>query len=163
MPLLLYSSSYKLIRSAVQDKPAEFVLTDDMGGHKSTVTISAKYVPVPITLEMRETVNSMSDIRIVRIIAKVYKHTDTGVLRVDLLEGSGLKSADRNGKVDPYCSFSLNGTKVHKSSVQKKTLTPKWNEVRLPFRLAKTEAKRHFSFLALRDDNSFARVSSLRD
>lgn len=41
-----------------QDKPADFMLTDDQGGNRSMVTIAAKYVPVPITLEMRETVNS---------------------------------------------------------------------------------------------------------
>lgn len=41
-----------------QDKPAEFMLTNENGGNRSTVTISAKYVPVPIKLEMRETVNS---------------------------------------------------------------------------------------------------------
>lgn len=34
------------------------MLTDPNGGNRSTVTISAKYVPVPIQLEMRETVNS---------------------------------------------------------------------------------------------------------
>ena len=94
----------------LQDKPAEFTLTNDQGGNRSTVTISAKYVPVPIQLEMRETVNNC------------------GIIRVDLLEGSGLKAADRNGKSDPYCVFQLNGQKVFESSVQKKTLNPKWNE-----------------------------------
>ena len=86
------------------------MLTNEHGGNRSTVTISAKYVPVPIQLEMRETVNNC------------------GVIRVDLLEGSGLKAADRNGKSDPYCVFQLNGYKVFESTVQKKTLTPKWNE-----------------------------------
>ena len=86
------------------------MLTNENGGNRSTVTISAKYVPVPIQLEMRETVNN------------------TGVLRVDLLDGVGLKAADRNGKSDPYVAFYLNGEKVHESAVQKKTLNPKWNE-----------------------------------
>ena len=96
--------------SFLQDKPADFMLTNENGGNRSTVTISAKYVPVPIQLEMRETVNN------------------TGVLRVDLLDGVGLKAADRNGKSDPYVAFYLNGQKVHESAVQKKTLNPKWNE-----------------------------------
>lgn len=94
----------------LQDKPADFVLTNESGGNRSTVTISAKYVPVPIQLGMRETVNNC------------------GLVRVDLVEGSGLKAADRNGKSDPYCHFSLNGERVYESGVQKKTLNPKWNE-----------------------------------
>lgn len=49
------------------------------------------------------------------------------------MEGSGLKAADRNGKSDPYCEFYLGDEKIFTTQVQKKTLTPKWNEVR-PFK-----------------------------
>lgn len=60
------------------------------------------------------------------------KSLDAGIMRVDLLSGSGLKAADRNGKSDPYVVFYLNGEKLpHKSTVQKKTLNPVWKgEVR---------------------------------
>lgn len=51
-----------------------------------------------------------------------------GNLRVDILDGSDLPAADRNGKSDPYCKFELNGQEVHKTKVQKKTLSPVWNE-----------------------------------
>jgi Ca2+-dependent lipid-binding protein len=51
-----------------------------------------------------------------------------GQLRVDLIDGHGIRGADRSGKSDPYVVFNLNGEKVFKSGVQKKTLTPKWNE-----------------------------------
>lgn len=51
-----------------------------------------------------------------------------GNLRVDVLSGHDLPSADRNGKSDPYCKFELNGVEVYKTKVQKKTLSPVWNE-----------------------------------
>ena len=51
-----------------------------------------------------------------------------GKLRVDVLDGQDLPSADRNGKSDPYCKFELNGEEVYKTKVQKKTLHPTWNE-----------------------------------
>lgn len=107
------------------------MLTDQNGGNRSTVTISAKYVPVPIKLEMRETVNSKSyqyQADWSRLTAPCLCE-DTGIIRVDVLEGHGLKAADRNGKSDPYCEFFLNDEKVFTTQIQKKTLNPRWNEV----------------------------------
>lgn len=52
---MLYISD---IMISIQDKAATFVLTDGMGGNRNTVVISAKYIPVDITLEPRESVNS---------------------------------------------------------------------------------------------------------
>lgn len=40
------------------DKPASFKLADPMGGHQSEVTLQAKYIPVDIAIEPRESVNS---------------------------------------------------------------------------------------------------------
>lgn len=106
------------------------MLTDENGGHRSTVTISAKYVPVPIKLEMRETVNSKQALPESRLYQRLTNlHLDTGIIRVDVLEGQNLRSADRNGKSDPYCEFYLNDEKVFTTQIQKKTLNPKWNEV----------------------------------
>jgi Ca2+-dependent lipid-binding protein len=51
-----------------------------------------------------------------------------GSLRVDVLDGKDLPSADRNGYSDPFCKFELNGQSVFKTQVQKKTLHPAWNE-----------------------------------
>lgn len=62
-----------------------------------------------------------------------------GKLRVDILDGADLPSADRNGYSDPYCKFELNGVNVFKTKVQKKTLHPAWNEffeVDIPSRTA---------------------------
>ncbi|KAL8287656.1 hypothetical protein RQP46_003514 [Phenoliferia psychrophenolica] len=93
---------------ACLDKPTQFVLSD--GGARNVVTIAAKYIPVDITLEPRESVNN------------------SGNLRVELLDGKHIPAADRSGKSDPYAVFELNGEKVHKSEVVKKTLAPVWNE-----------------------------------
>ena len=69
-----------------------------------------KYLPINMTLDPSESMSNM------------------GNLRVDVLEGSNLPSADRNGYSDPYCKFDLNGEGVFKTKTQKKTLQPIWNE-----------------------------------
>lgn len=79
-------------------------------GEISKVKISLKYIPIMMKLDPSESINNM------------------GTLRVDVLDASNLPAADRNGKSDPFCVFELNGEKVHKTEVQKKTLHPAWNE-----------------------------------
>lgn len=76
----------------------------------SKVTVSAKYLPVNMTLDPEESINNM------------------GTLRVDVLDAADLPSADRNGYSDPFCKFRVNDKTVHKTKVQKKTLHPAWNE-----------------------------------
>lgn len=82
----------------------------DDEGKVSSIKVSLKYIPVKMTLDPSESINNM------------------GKLRVDVLDGSDLPSADRNGYSDPYCKFELNGKDVFKTKVQKKTLHPAWNE-----------------------------------
>lgn len=84
-------------------------LKDDKG-HVSSIKVSLKYIPVQMLLDPSESMNNM------------------GTLRVDILDGADLPSADRNGYSDPFCKFELNGENVFKTQVQKKTLTPVWNE-----------------------------------
>ena len=79
-------------------------------GEVSKVTVSARYIPVKMKLDPRESINNMGD------------------LRVDVLDGAELPSADRNGFSDPYCKFRLGDKDVFKTKVQKKTLHPAWNE-----------------------------------
>ncbi|GAA5905720.1 hypothetical protein JCM8208_000876 [Rhodotorula glutinis] len=104
------------------DKPATFtLLSPEPGGPRSTVTIMSQYIPVNMQILPRESVNN------------------SGVVRVELVDGKGLPSADRNGKSDPYCEFWLNDERVHKSEIVKKTLAPVWNErfeVQVPSREA---------------------------
>ncbi|OCF41255.1 transmembrane protein [Kwoniella heveanensis CBS 569] len=101
--------------------PAEFALKLPDESNRSTVTMSARFVPVDIVLEPRESMNNM------------------GILKVDVLNAKGLHGADRSGKSDPYVMFTLNGNRVFKSETKKKTLAPEWNEkfeVMIPSRVA---------------------------
>lgn len=105
-----FSSDLKTFLIDCLDAPHDFTLEDFEGGNRSTVSIQCRYIPVPITLEPRESINNM------------------GLLTVLLDHAHDLMAADRNGYSDPYAQFILNGQKVFKSSVQKKTLNPKWME-----------------------------------
>jgi len=53
---------------------------------------------------------------------------DQGHLRLDIVEGKDIHGADRSGTSDPYVIISLNGERIHKTEIKKKTLTPVWNE-----------------------------------
>ncbi|KAI0336165.1 tricalbin [Cubamyces sp. BRFM 1775] len=93
------------------DGPTEYTLVDpDDEDKKSTVVLETRYLPVPIKLEARESVNNQ------------------GLVRVDLLDGHSIHAADRGGKSDPFVVFHLNGQRVYKSQTKKKTLNPEWNE-----------------------------------
>ncbi|KAM0250555.1 hypothetical protein ACHAQJ_008565 [Trichoderma viride] len=91
------------------NNPTTLKLKSD-DGRSSWVKASLKYIPLKMDLDPSESINNM------------------GNLRVDVLSGSDLPSADRNGKSDPYCKFELNDMEVYKTKVQKKTLSPVWNE-----------------------------------
>ena len=91
--------------------PKEYTLTDNNGRESSTIMIEARYIPVPVVLEPRESVSNQ------------------GTLRVDLLDGDDMLAVDKGAtRSDPYAVFTLNGEKVFKSETHKKTLTPAWNE-----------------------------------
>ncbi|KAH9919105.1 tricalbin [Fomitopsis serialis] len=101
-------TSFELLHSGDEDK-------------KSVVQLEARYLPVPVKLEPRESVNNQ------------------GMLRVDLLDAHDLLAVDRGGKSDPFAVFQLNGHKVYKSQTKKKTLNPEWNEdfvVQVPSRVS---------------------------
>lgn len=49
-------------------------------------------------------------------------------VKCSTLASSILLIVNNPGKSDPYAVFSLNGDKVYKSQVKKKTLSPEWNE-----------------------------------
>ncbi|KAL6804708.1 C2 domain-containing protein [Trichoderma sp. SZMC 28013] len=102
------------------NNPTTLKLKSD-DGKSSWVKVSLKYIPLKMDLDPSESINNM------------------GNLRVDVLSGTDLPSADRNGKSDPYCKFELNDVEVYKTKVQKKTLSPVWNEffeVSVPSRTA---------------------------
>lgn len=53
---------------------------------------------------------------------------NTGILSLKLVSASNLMAADRNGKSDPFALVYVDGCKVYKSKILKKTLEPVWNE-----------------------------------
>ncbi|KDR84854.1 hypothetical protein GALMADRAFT_107257 [Galerina marginata CBS 339.88] len=111
----------KAFLEATMSAPHTYTLKDETDRNNSTVMIEARYIPVPVRLEPRESVNNQ------------------GVLRVELVDGHGIRGVDRSGKSDPFAVFTLNGGKVYKSETKKKTITPEWNEtfeVSVPSRVA---------------------------
>lgn len=77
----------------------------DDESNNSTVEIEARYVPVPVKLEPRESINST----LFRLLADTFfmKYTDQGVLRVELIEGRDLMAVDRGGMTLHTCYPSL--------------------------------------------------------
>lgn len=92
----------------------------------------AKYIPIDMQILPRESIKSellfLTLLLIDSWTDSLTVSIDAGILSVRLQGASGLASADRNGKSDPYAIFELNGNKVFKSQVKKKTLAPEWNE-----------------------------------
>jgi Ca2+-dependent lipid-binding protein len=102
------------------NNPHDYVVKGS-GNGSYKIKVSMKYIPVEIQLDPSESINNMGD------------------LRVELIEGKNLPAADRSGYSDPYCVFTLNGEKVFKSKIIKKTLNPTWDEnfeVTVPSRTA---------------------------
>lgn len=56
------------------------------------------------------------------------KLTDTGILKLEILNAEDLISHDRNGKSDPFVKVKVDGATAFKSKVIKKNLNPTWNE-----------------------------------
>ncbi|KAI8344503.1 C2 domain-containing protein [Chlamydoabsidia padenii] len=91
----------------------EFKLLNTDGG---TIRLSFNYTPVvQYTLRPEESMENQ------------------GNLTVTPVSANHLKSADRNGKSDPYVVFTLNGAKVYKTDVYKKTLNPEFNSKKETF------------------------------
>ena len=96
-----------------------------------TVEIETRYVPVPMVLEARESINSMSLFCTMQVITAqplFLLLPDQGSLRLTLVSGHDIPAVDRGGKSDPFAVFTLNGDRVCKSQTKKKTLHPEWHE-----------------------------------
>lgn len=82
-------------------------------GEISKVVVSARYIPVQMKLDPKESINNM------------------GTLTVKVNNAVNLPIADRNGKSDPYCKFFVGDDNKHavfKSKTVEKDLNPTWNE-----------------------------------
>ncbi|KAI8059246.1 C2 domain-containing protein [Gongronella butleri] len=85
----------------------EFKILDTNGG---TIRLSFAFTPVvDYTLRPEESMENQ------------------GNLTVTPISATHLRSADRNGKSDPYVVFMLDGKKMFKTETYKKTLNPKFN------------------------------------
>ncbi|KAJ9475360.1 Tricalbin-3 [Pseudozyma hubeiensis] len=88
----------------------EFRLHNAAGAQVASVVMECRYIPINLHLEPVESVNNQ------------------GFLRVDLVNARNLRAADRGNRSDPYFAFVLNGERLAKSKVVKKTLNPDFNE-----------------------------------
>ncbi|CEP61687.1 Tcb3p LALA0_S03e08548g [Lachancea lanzarotensis] len=62
---------------------------------------------------------------------------DTGILKLNIISASDVPSHDRNNKSDPFVEIKVDGRRVEKTEVIKKTLSPVWNatvEIPVPSR-----------------------------
>ncbi|GAC98407.1 hypothetical protein PHSY_006001 [Pseudozyma hubeiensis SY62] len=88
----------------------EFRLHNAAGAQVASVVMQCRYIPINLHLEPVESVNNQ------------------GFLRIDLVNARNLRAADRGNRSDPYFAFVLNGERLAKSKVVKKTLNPDYNE-----------------------------------
>ncbi|KAF8577858.1 tricalbin [Ramaria rubella] len=105
-----FKTDAKTFLEQALDGPTKFTLRDQDDKNESIVEIAAKFIPVNIKLEPRESINNQ------------------GILRVELIRCKDILAADRSGKSDPFAVFTLNDQKVFRSQVKKKTLNADWNE-----------------------------------
>ncbi|KAK7104209.1 hypothetical protein V1264_018965 [Littorina saxatilis] len=99
-PASVNESKFRLPPSYLEDKENHHEQSGD--GHRS-VAAAAAY---------------MDDILEDKLIAEL-----------TIMQGKDMVAMDRNGFSDPFCIVSMDGKKVFTTSVKKKTLFPKWNEI----------------------------------
>lgn len=74
------------------------------------ITVSCRYIPMDVHLEPIESV------------------VNQGMLGIEILNCTNLRSADMNGKSDPYVFFKDNGKALARSKTVRRTLNPTFNE-----------------------------------
>ncbi|AAS52831.1 AER148Wp [Eremothecium gossypii ATCC 10895] len=100
-------SEYTFQTLSLLEKGYEHPTTVDVKG--STVDICFMYTPSAVPMPSSESV------------------LDTGFLELQVVSAEDVPSHDRNGLSDPFTIIKVDGTKIFKSEVIKKTLTPVWN------------------------------------
>ncbi|AGO12493.1 AaceriAER148Wp [[Ashbya] aceris (nom. inval.)] len=100
-------SEYTFQTLSLLEKGYEHPTTIDIKG--STVDISFMYTPSAVPMPNSESV------------------LDTGFLDLEVVSAEDVPSHDRNGLSDPFTVIKVDGVKIFKSEVIKKTLSPVWN------------------------------------
>lgn len=77
---------------------------------KNSLTVQLEFIPSAVKLAPLDTV------------------LDVGRLKLDILGGENLPSADSNGKSDPMVVVKLDGVEIHKTDKKRRTLDPIWND-----------------------------------
>ncbi|QLL32432.1 hypothetical protein HG536_0C06010 [Torulaspora globosa] len=54
---------------------------------------------------------------------------DTGYLKLKVISADNVVAKDRNGYSDPFYEIYIDGSKIYKSEIIKKTLSPVWNDI----------------------------------
>ncbi|KAF5100759.1 hypothetical protein D0Z00_001147 [Geotrichum galactomycetum] len=106
-------ASYKIDTLALLKRSYKepYVLTIKNGNNNvASATIRMRYFPLLMQLDPSESVNNM------------------GLLNGEIVKAENVPAADRSGYSDPYTNVILNGQKIFKTKIVKKTLNPVWNE-----------------------------------
>ncbi|KAG6817624.1 hypothetical protein H0H87_006252 [Tephrocybe sp. NHM501043] len=110
---------------------ATFDLANVDDEYASKISIEARYIPVPVKLEPRESINSAQPPPL-SIVSYSLPNSPPQIREWSASNystaGSCMLPTEEVGKSDPYAVFSLNGDKVFKSQTIKKTVNPDWNE-----------------------------------
>ncbi|XP_076463535.1 extended synaptotagmin-1-like isoform X2 [Babylonia areolata] len=109
-------------------KGDEYLYREDLVSPSSVSSSSRAHPPkdseIPDDQELGDTRRSLSAAHYMDEILE-----DKLIAELTILQGKDLVAMDRNGFSDPFCIVSMNGKKVFTTSVKKKTLFPKWNEL----------------------------------
>lgn len=106
-------ASYKVDTLALLKRSYKepYVVTIKNGNNNvASATIRMRYFPLLMELDPSESVNNM------------------GLLNGQIVKAENVPAADRSGYSDPYTNVVLNGQKIYKTKIVKKTLNPVWNE-----------------------------------
>ncbi|QLQ79952.1 hypothetical protein HG537_0C06010 [Torulaspora globosa] len=77
----------------------------------STIELSCLYSPASVEIPLYDTC------------------ADTGYLKLKVISADDVVARNRNGYSDPFYEIYIDGSKIHKSEIIKKTLSPVWNEM----------------------------------
>lgn len=107
-PIVFSKTSGICAHTRAQNEPADFLLSQADGSNRGVIRMTARYVPVQIALEPRESINSESSAtHELRVPAELI--IDMGILRVEVIGAKNIMAGDRSGKSDvgpPSCLYA---------------------------------------------------------